>query len=265
MDPQLHADVLPGDGPFLLLVHGMLSSRANWMPNLPALRTVATPVVIELWGHGRSPSPHPGTPNPYEPAAYSAAFERIRQDLGAARWFVCGHSLGAALTLRYALDHPAQVAGQIFTNSNSALADSAWRDRIVPLVEADSDRMLRTGRDAIRRHPLNPGRGRRLPAAAREQLVQDCELHDPVGVAHTLRYTVPSSPVRDRLADNRVPALLVSGMRESSFAEPAAFARATMPMLEVAETPAGHAVNLEAADAFNTAVVAFLQTQRSTP
>ena len=39
---------------------------------------------------------------------------------------VCGQSLGATLTLRYALDHPERVLAQVFTNSTSALADSDW-------------------------------------------------------------------------------------------------------------------------------------------
>ena len=42
----------PGSGPFLLLVHGFLCSRAQWTPNLEALGAVCRPVVVELYGHG---------------------------------------------------------------------------------------------------------------------------------------------------------------------------------------------------------------------
>ena len=55
--PTLHYEVHPGDGPHLLLVHGMLSGRSHWLPNLRGLREFTTPVVVELFGHGRSPSP----------------------------------------------------------------------------------------------------------------------------------------------------------------------------------------------------------------
>ena len=54
---ELHVDVHPGTGPFLLLVHGFLSGRSQWKLNLAALSEVVQPVVLELWGHGRSPSP----------------------------------------------------------------------------------------------------------------------------------------------------------------------------------------------------------------
>src|SRR4051812_13544831 len=113
--PQLHVEMHEGDGPPTLLVHGILSSRAQWLLNIEALRQVCTPVVIELWGHGRSPVPDDAAA--FEPDAYEELFDAIRDDLGADRWFVIGQSLGAALTLRYALDRPERVMAHVFTNS----------------------------------------------------------------------------------------------------------------------------------------------------
>ena len=107
MTAPLYYEVHEGDGPYLLLVHGLLSSRAQWRPNLRALQRVSRPVVVELLGHGRSPAPH--GPDAYRPDAYSRAFEELREALGAERWLVCGQSLGAALTFRYALSHPERL------------------------------------------------------------------------------------------------------------------------------------------------------------
>ena len=121
---RLHREVHPGNGPFLLLVHGILSGRSLWKPNLAALSAVSHPVVVELWGHGGSPSPDEGAC--YRPEAYVRAFDELRAELGAERWLVCGQSFGAALTLRYALDHPERVVAQVFTNSASALGDGDW-------------------------------------------------------------------------------------------------------------------------------------------
>ena len=126
--PRLHVDVHDGDGPYLLLVHGMLSSRAQWMPNLAAFSQYSRPVVVELWGHGRSPTPE--QPHHYTPDAYVAQFERLREELGAERWLICGQSLGASLTLRYVLTHPRRAIAHVFTNTNSALAEPADPRRI---------------------------------------------------------------------------------------------------------------------------------------
>jgi 2-succinyl-6-hydroxy-2,4-cyclohexadiene-1-carboxylate synthase len=257
MKPSLYYDAHEGKGPLLLLVHGMLSSGAQWMLNLEALCRVCRPVVVELFGHGRSPSPD--DPAYYSPDHYVAEFEAVREELGAERWFVCGQSLGAALTLRYSLVYPERVIGQVFTNSNSALADRAWADRVLPLMEAQSRRLEGGGREALDGHPLNPARGGRLPAVAREALVADYALHSIRGVANTGLYTVPQSSIRDRSAEIRVPTLLVVGERETGFADARRYAENSIPELEVLALNAGHGVNAEAADAFNEAVVAFIE------
>jgi len=73
--------------------------------------------------------------------------------VGAERWLVCGQSLGAALTLRYSLDHADRVTAQVFTNSNSALADKNWPARVMPIMEAQARQLEREGRAALDKHP----------------------------------------------------------------------------------------------------------------
>ncbi len=253
---NLHCEVHAGDGPFLLLVHGVLSGRAQWQPNLPALRRITRPVIVELWGHGRSPSPT--EPARYQPAAYVEAFEDIRTMLGAERWFVCGQSLGAALTLRYALDRPERCIAHVFTNSVSALADAEWVAATRASIPALADAIEQGGAAVLERLPIHPARAKRIPAAAHRAVLEDAALLDPPGVARTFRYTVPESSVRERAAENRVPALLVCGEREVRFLPHREFAQRAMPQLEVVNLDAGHAVNLEASEGFDQAVTKFL-------
>ncbi len=255
MREELHCEVHAGAGLPLLLVHGMLASRAQWIPNLESLARVARPVVVELLGHGRSPAPE--DPEAYRPERYVEAFERIRAELGTERWLICGQSLGAALTLRYALEHPRRVVAQVFTNSNSALAEDGWRDRVLPPMQTLAARLEREGTGSLEALPIHPARSRRIPPKIREALVSDCALHHPRGIALTGLHTVPESSVRDRVARTRVPSLLVVGERETRFAEQRAFAERTIPGLEVVPVDAGHAVNIEAAEAFNAAVARF--------
>ncbi len=254
--PDLAFEVHPGRGPYLLLVHGLLSSRAQWDLNLDALGEVSQPVVVELFGHGRSPSPERA--DCFSPAHYVAAFERLRTFLAAENWLVCGQSLGAALTMRYALDHPGRTVAQIFTNSNSALAPADWTRTTRPAMEALSLSIAEQGRDAIERLPVHPKRSLNLPPAVRDALIADSALYSPDGIAKTALHTVLQSSVRDRVADNRVPSLMIRGGREKRFAQSAAFAAKTMPQLESVVLSAGHAVNIEAAAAFNAAAIEFL-------
>ncbi len=256
--PALAHELHPGpaDAPFLLMVHGMMSSRAQWGPNLAALSRVVRPVVVELWGHGRSPSPD--DPAAYTPDAYLRAFEALRGELGAERWMLCGQSFGATLTIRYALRFPERVLAQVFTNSVSALvgpdAEARARRGVAKMAAAVEAR----GRAAIDAHPPHPRNARRLSPAIQDALVRDADALDPAGLVHHLRVTAPVASLHAEVGRLRVPTLLVCGEREGRFERYRRFAGQTIPGLEVAGLEAGHAVNLEAAAGFDDAVTAFL-------
>ncbi len=253
---ELYYEVASGSGPHLLMVHGWLSSRSQWLPNLEALSGVCRPVVVELFGHGRSPSPT--SPESYHPDHYVEAFERVRESIGAERWLVLGQSLGAALTARYALDRPERVIAQVLTNSNSAFA-SGWDKELAPRMQLLARSLEEGGRAALERMPLYPTHSRNLPADVKRALVADAELHDPRGVGRTALHTIVNSPVLDRLSENRVPALLVCGRRERRFAAQRERARAKMRHLEIVDLDGGHAVNIDAAEEFNRVVAAFVK------
>jgi 2-succinyl-6-hydroxy-2,4-cyclohexadiene-1-carboxylate synthase len=253
---QLYYDVHAGPGPYVLLVHGFLSSRAQWGPNLAALARVMRPVVLELWGHGRSPAPE--DPAPYHPDAYVEAFDQLRVQLGVDRWFLCGQSLGAALTMRYALTHPDRVMAQVFTNSSAAFADAAWVQARRTSALQQAEAIERDGHAALERIPVHPIHAKRLPPDVQAALLADAQMHTPRGIANTLRYTTPNVPVRERVHDLQVPTLLVCGEREKRFVAYRTFAAHMIPGLQVVGANAGHAVNIEAAEVFNTAVVDFM-------
>lgn len=251
-DWQLHE----GRGPYLLLVHGFLSSRAQWLLNLDALAECCRPVTVELFGHHDSPSPE--DPESYTPDAYVAAFDRIRQALGAERWFVLGYSLGAGLTLRYALTCPDRVTGHLFTNSTSGLADPE-RQAAFRAGAAEAARRIREGgRSAMERIPVHPRHGRSLPEPVYAALVRDAATHDPIGIANTIGITNPAASMRGRIGENERPACLIWGTRERRFQPLAEHAEANMPNLTVARLDAGHGMNMEQAGQFNATVAGFI-------
>ncbi|MGE0625367.1 MAG: alpha/beta fold hydrolase [Pseudomonadales bacterium] len=253
---QLHE----GSGPLLLLVHGFLSSRAQWLLNLEALGTACRPVTVELFGHHLSPSPT--DVECYDPDYYVDCFERIRAALGAERWFVLGYSLGAGLTLRYAMTHPDRVVGHLFTNSTSGLADAARQAEFRRNGAEVAARIRTGGHAAMAKIPVHPRHGRKLPRPVYDALLADAETHDPAGIANTVGITNPQVSMRGRLVENARPACLIWGTRERRFQEAAAFAQASMPGLTVAPLDAGHAMNMEQPDAFNDAVLRFLRQCR---
>jgi len=251
-----HYEVVPGRGPHLLLVHGMLSSRSQWRPNLAALSGVCTPVVLELYGHGRSPAP--ASLAAYHPDRYVEAFERIRGELGAERWFVLGQSLGGALTLRYALTHPDRVIAQLLTNTSSAFSPPEWGSGLEPAMRALQRAVSEQGAAALERMPVHPSQARRLAPKLKAALVADATDHDPQGIALSGRGTVVHAALGHRLAENRVPALLVCGTGEKRFAALRDFAAKQMPLLEIENMDGGHSVNLDAPAEFDRVATDFI-------
>jgi pimeloyl-ACP methyl ester carboxylesterase len=233
----------------------MLSSRAQWRPNLAALAQVCTPVTVELLGHGRSASPT--DPEAYTVQAYVNRFEALREHLGLEQWFICGQSFGAGLTIRYSLMHPERIIGQVFTNSMSGLS-SVGRARS-PERLARADAVEQGGREALKAIPFHPRPARRLPPEIWEDLVADADLLSPSAVAQTLRITSPDLSVETDLTRVSVPTLLVNGKRETAFQPLRDLAAREIPGLTVVDLEGGHSVNLDQAAGFNAAVTAFIQ------
>jgi pimeloyl-ACP methyl ester carboxylesterase len=254
---KMHWELHSGTGPLVLLVHGFLMSRAQWLRNTADLGQVCRPVVVELWGHGRSPAPD--DPAAYAPDALVQALDDIRGELGEAQWLLCGYSLGAALTLRYVLNFPDRVLAHAWTNSTSALADSTqqqtWREQGI----ASRNRFITEGIPAIERIAVHPRHAKHLPTDVKAPLLVDAAGHIPLGIANIMAYTTPELSVRGRIAENSRPALLIQGQRETRFNTFADHARAHMPMLDVQQLNTGHGVNMEDAPGFNAALTAFIR------
>ena len=240
-------------GPYLLLVHGIMSSRAQWIPNLPFLSTFCRPVVVELFGHGRSPSPD--NQEAYTPDSFVQAFEKIRIKLGIEKWFLCGQSLGASLTLRYGLTHPESIVAQIFTNSRSALSENQTEEMMKTMAE----RLEKEGPGLLEHFPLNPARSRHLDPDTKKALIRDMALIDLRGFAHILVQLVTKCSVSRIIQGNTVPTLLIVGRFDKQFEPLIEFAGENIPNLEMKVFDGGHAVNIDASDSFNQAVKEFIE------
>lgn len=240
----------------MLMVHGFLSSRAQWLRNVETLSGVCRPVLAELWGHGRSPAPT--SPGAYLPDAYVAQFEAIRNALGVKRWFVCGQSLGASLTMRYVLTHPDRVIAHVFTNSSSLLANAELLAQRSIEAKASIANIKRDGMAAVEAYRVHPAKARRLPGDVYDALVADAKQIKPDAIIRFLEHTNLHASLRDRVHQSTCPSLLAVGKYEKRFAPLRAFAEATIPRLEVLELEAGHASNAEAWFAFNEGVSDFI-------
>lgn len=245
-----------GRRPYMFFVHGMLSSRRQWTPNLPALVGLVRPVLFDLWGHGAAPCPEDD--RYYTVEAIISEFERAREELRAERILLCGQSLGAALTLRYSILHPERVIAQAFSNSRSALLAP---EALISSEEraARAEAIERGGAAALARLPFHPRRARRLEPELRETMAEVADAVDPRAVARLTRIAGPRLSVLGELHRIACPTLLVNGRSERSFQPLRDVAERRIRDIRIADIAGGHAVNLENTEGFNAAVAAFLR------
>jgi pimeloyl-ACP methyl ester carboxylesterase len=245
-------------GPACLLIHGFLSSRAQWLLNLDVLRTVCRPVIVELWGHGRSPAPR--DPARYTIQSLCAEFEELREQLGIEEWFVIGQSLGAGLALHYANAYPARVRGVVLTNSVVALSTQeafAQRASQAPLARLELGDA--GARETLESMPMHVKHSRRIPAAVKDEMLTDAELLDPPAIAMLMQYCLPALSSLVFLRQLPMPVMLLNGRFEAAFQPLRDLILTLLPSLEVVDLEGGHAVNVECADAVNAAVVDFFE------
>ena len=257
---SLHWEDHGGDGPALLLVHGMLSSAAQWIYNVEPLKKICRPLTVDLLGHGQSPAPDDAAC--YKPEWYLDQFEAIRQAVGVEKWFVCGQSFGATLTLRYALELPHRVQGQIFTNSASALVRGDDAHKMIDGA-AKQARALALGKAKVEDVPIHPVHAKRLDPTARQRLIEEAALVNVDSLALTFSETLARGSQADRFHVTTVPTLLVVGTRETRFAPHRDFAAQALDSLEIVEVDAGHAVNIDGAERFNAAVANFIERYKA--
>jgi pimeloyl-ACP methyl ester carboxylesterase len=109
-----------GEGPPLLLVHGLGGTWFHFRPLMAALARDFRVVAIDRPGSGYSTrrGDRPGTPR--EQAAWLLDFAEA---LGLDRPLVVGHSLGGAITLAMAVDSPQRIAGIVLISPLSQHRD----------------------------------------------------------------------------------------------------------------------------------------------
>ncbi len=95
-----------GDGPDVVLVHGITSSLAMWyMYVLPGLADGFRVTIYDLRGHGRSGL----TPTGYTSAEMAEDLHALLDHLDIEKASLVGHSFGGSVILHYAVMHPERV------------------------------------------------------------------------------------------------------------------------------------------------------------
>ena len=127
-----------GEGPVVVLLHGIASSGATFGRLLPLIDERHRCISIDLLGFGESPVPEGAT---YTIEEHVAALDRTIDSLGLREPFILvGHSLGALLAARYATQHRREVRHLVLVSPPVYLSPNDFGD---PRLRAQMGAYLR--------------------------------------------------------------------------------------------------------------------------
>jgi pimeloyl-ACP methyl ester carboxylesterase len=126
-----------GEGTPLVLLHGgMLTIDLNFASLIPTLAERHRVIGVELQGHGRTAD----IDRPITPTALAGDVVGMLDQLGIDRAHVLGHSMGAAVALELAVNHPERVRSVVVASA-SVRPDGMHEDLTDPEKMATSTRM----------------------------------------------------------------------------------------------------------------------------
>ncbi len=254
-----------GDGPPLLLVHGLSGAWQNWLENIPHFARTHRVIAPDLPGFGASPMP------PWEITipAYGRFIRDFCERLGVERCAIVGNSMGGFIATEVAVADSDRIEKLVLVSA----AGITWaRARREPA--AMIGRLVRAGAPLALRFQTSVGMLR--PRA--RQLAFRGVFHDPNGLRRELIWenVVPalSSPgyfdaftnlvgydIRNRLEEIEDPTLIVWGRNDRVVPVPAAFSYRRRigdnARLEIFDET-GHVPQLERSLRFNRVLDEFL-------
>jgi pimeloyl-ACP methyl ester carboxylesterase len=102
-----------GDGPPIVLIHGMLNSSSHWRSVALGLASEYTVIAPDLIGHGDSAAPR----GDYSLGAHAASIRDLLAAIGIDRASIVGHSLGGGVAMQFFYQFPQRVERLVLVSS----------------------------------------------------------------------------------------------------------------------------------------------------
>src|SRR5215211_6062439 len=155
-----------GDGPAILLLHGIPETHLMWHRIAPRLAERHTVVATDLRGFGDSGTPPSAADHtPYCMRAIAREQIEVMAALGHDRFDVVGHDRGARCAYRMALDHPLVVTSlavldivptaDVFRRANGDVMMSFWVWTFLSAPDPIPERLIAGAPDVIVNHMLD--------------------------------------------------------------------------------------------------------------
>jgi len=252
--PIRSAFSVEGEGPALVLIHGIGASRHSWDGLIAGLRHEFRCISYDLRGHGRSPVPSP----PYSLDDLVEDLERLRLELGLEQAHFAGHSLGGMIGPAYARKYPTRVRslGLLSTAAFRTEDDAA---KVKGVVAAMHARGVAPVLETLKERWFTPEFMARRPEVIERRMQQVIETRADVFLSVFDIYAM--TEMSPWLHEITQPALVLTGENDGGCNPRLNSAiAAAMPNATLAILPAlRHAILLEAPEQVAAPLLAFLR------
>ena len=234
-----------GEGPVILLTHGYSATSQMWAGQVEPLSKRHKLVTWDMRGHGRSDSPD-------DPALYSepqtvADMAALLDQVGAKTAIVGGLSLGGYMSLAFHRVHRARVRALLIIDTGPGYKNDAAREGWNQTSLGTADRYERDGLKVLsggsaERRTAQHTSAKGLALAARGMLTQR------------------DAGVITSLPEIAAPSIVVVGSQDTPFLAASDYMAAKIPgAVKAVIEGAGHAANIDKPEAFNAAILGFLE------
>jgi 3-oxoadipate enol-lactonase len=240
----------PAEGPVLLFINSIGTTRDLWLPQVPALVGTYRVIRYDARGHGSSSVPH----GDYSIEQLGRDAVAILDAEGARRAHVCGISLGGLTAMWLGVNLPGRIASLVLANTAARIGSvQSWTERIALVQERG---MRGVAEMAIPRW-FTPGYRQRHEETAThfKTMVETCPTAGYLGCCAALR----DEDLREAISRISCPVLVIAGSTdEATPLEGMRFIHERIAGSRMLTLDAAHLSNVEQAETFTSAVMGFL-------
>lgn len=263
---DIHYEAAPGGLP-LLMLHGFTGSTRAWQGIPENLAGDVQPIAVDLIGHGQTSAPD--DPDRYRIEQAVDDLIELLDRMEIEQTALLGYSMGGRVALHLALAHPDRVSSLILESASPGIDDPTVRANRRASDEKQAQMIEEQGLETFVDHwesiPLFESQ-QKLPAGVRRRQRELRLRQSPTGLANSLRGMGAGAmtPVSSRLKSFPMPVLYLAGEYDEKYRGIGEQLAADVSIGRYIEIPgAGHTIHLEQSEAYEDAVLRFLNKHGS--
>jgi Predicted hydrolases or acyltransferases (alpha/beta hydrolase superfamily) len=247
---------LSGKGKNLVLIHGFTDNLNMWFNQVPEFSKQYQVLTYDVRGFGQTEK----TQGPHSMDLFADDLQGLLKALGLRSACVLGYSMGGRIALEFCMKYPQQATGLVLANSVVGAPTTPEREErtkmMIEMIQGGNNEIIS---EIMTVNSFSPGFKENDPATFNQYKAIKLQ-NDPSGYLPVMMAMGAAAQVTVDLDRVKCPVLMLAGTADNFM--PPSVAEEMHKKLKgaVLKTfPTGHIAAIEAPQAFNETVLAFLK------